>query len=126
MSNGRSHRRRVHAANVRAWLDEADAEAPGVVVFGSGQGDGSLVLPITVGPVFYAVAIPPAGASEALLAAYSARATATVTGRCPACGAGRHVRHRPGHPGAVTFHHEADCPAGDGNLVDQVRRERAS
>lgn len=126
MSNGRSHRRRLQgAARTRAILDDTDPQAPGLVMFGSGKGDGTLMQPVTVGRVLYMVAVPPAGASDALLWAYSARATASVTGTCPACGAGRHLRHR-GHLGNITFHHEDDCPAGDDNLTAQVRRERAA
>lgn len=125
MSNARTHRRRVAAARTRTLLDQADADAPGLVVFGSGQGDGSHVQPIKVGRVLYAVAVPPAGASDALLWAYSARATASVTGRCPACAAQRHV-HQRAHNGSVRFLHEADCPAADDNIVAQVHQERAS
>lgn len=125
MSNGRSHRRKVTVARTRALLDDAAADAPGLVVFGSGQGDGSLVQPIKVGQVLYAVAVPPKGASDRLLWAYSARATASVTGTCPAFGAGRHVQHR-GHAGAVRFLHEADCPAADDNITAAVRAEQAA
>jgi hypothetical protein len=90
-------------------------------MFGSGKGDGSLFQPITVGRVLYFVAVPPAGASDDLLWAFSARATASLTGRCPICGAGRHVR-----TSRLEFHHEADCPAGDDNLAAAVQAERAT
>jgi hypothetical protein len=124
MSNGRTHRRRIAAGNLRAQLTAAEADAP-TVVFGAGRGDGTLMQPIKVGRILYMVAIPPAGASDDLLAAYSARATASITGRCPACGAKRHVRQR-GHIGAAAFLHEHDCPVSDDRIVEPVHQERAS
>jgi hypothetical protein len=125
VSNARSHRRRISAAKTRALIAEATTDAPALVMFGSGQGDGTHHQPIVLGQVLYVVMLPPAGASDALLWAYSARATAAVTGRCPACGARRHI-HQRAHTGNITFHHEHDCPAGDDNLIAQVRAERAA
>jgi hypothetical protein len=121
VSNGRSHRRRLQgSARTRTILNNTDPQAPGLVMFGSGKGDGTLMQPV-VGRVLYVVPVPPEGASDFQLWAYSARATASVTGHCPACGARRHVC-----TGRVGFHHEPDYPAGDDNLVAQVRRERAA
>jgi hypothetical protein len=121
VSNHPRHRRRLQgAARTRAILADTDPKAPGLVMFGSGKGDGTLHHPIVVDRVMYLVAVPPAGASDNLLWAYSARATASVTGSCPICGAGRHVR-----TSRLEFHHEADCPAGDNNLVAGVQAERS-
>jgi hypothetical protein len=111
-------------------------------VFGSGRGDGGDTA-VVIGRIVYVVPYPPAGASGELLAAFSARATASVTGHCPACGARRHLDrgadparatasvtgHCPAcgarrhldrgadHVADATFHHEDDCPACDDNLA---------
>ena len=78
MRNGRSHRRST--GRFRAQLAEVDAKAP-AVMFGSGRGNGSELLPISFGRALFLVPVPPAGASNEVLFAYSIRATATVTGR---------------------------------------------
>ena len=76
------------AAERKALMAKFADDAP-LVIFATGEGDGYLMLPI-VGEVdgqriVHVVPVPPAGASPELLEAYSARATATVTGRCPLC-----------------------------------------
>jgi len=119
MSNGRSHRRNIRAGKVRALLDQAEQAAPGAVIFGSGQGDGRLSQPVMVGTTMYVVPVPPAGASGPLLRAYSARATASVTGLCPSCGARRHLSG--GHHATVS--HDNDCPASDDQIVAALRAE---
>jgi hypothetical protein len=121
VSNGRSHRRRQD--RLRTALADAGAKAP-VVIFRSGRGDGSQVQPIAVGKALFLVAVPPAGASAELLLAYSIRATATVTGSCPKCGARTH--YRTGHVHRGRMPHDPDCPAGDERLSELRRREAAA
>lgn len=103
-------------------LTDADTQAPALLVFGSGKGRGELSQPIKVGEALYVVPVPPAGASPSLLSAYSVRATASVTGHCPACGARRHVGRKP-HLLRLTFHHEHDCPAGDNAINAALHAE---
>lgn len=119
MSNSRAHRRRITATNVRSALPARGA-AP-AVIFGSGHGTGG-VTPITVDRTMFLVLIPPSGASEHLLDVFSARATASTTGTCPACGGRRHITGG-NHAPAIDFRHDADCPTTDENLTAAVKGE---
>lgn len=119
MSN-RPHRRgRTRSGKVREMLAETDAKAP-QIIFGDGKGDGSQLYPVTVGKTVFMVVYPPEGASDDLLIAYSARATANVTGTCPLCGARRHVRGVRN----MEFPHETDCPVCDENFIAAAKAFR--
>jgi hypothetical protein len=126
VSAGRRVRRSVNAGKLRANLAEAAREAPQRVLFGAGYGDGHHVQPIAVGRTLFAVLVPPAGASDTLLHAYSARATASLTGKCPECGARRHLR--AGHHGEqrARYEHEPDCSASDEAIIAALRERAAS
>ena len=122
MSNGRRHRRVTAAAKLRALT--ANAPEPEVVIFGSGKGDGTLVMPITRGKALFLVLVPPAGASGELLLAYSARATASISGECPACGATRHSSNGAHKRDRLVVEHEDWCSASDAGLLALRRAER--
>jgi hypothetical protein len=103
------------------------AEVGPVVVFASGSGRGDSVQLITVevgdGTALVGVAVPPVGASEELLVLYSIRGTATMTGRCGACGATVAYRAEGKIPGTrgATMPHEVDCPIGDDRFAAAIR-----
>lgn len=122
-------------AEAKALLVSAQDTGP-TVIFGSGYGNGFQQQPLPVKDangetVLFVVAVPPRGASEELLMAFSARATTNVRGRCFLCDAasgldlGGDVL-----AGAVVGHstvlHEEDCPAGDDLILAAVRAHWAT
>ena len=121
MSN-HARRGRGTSTAIRSRLAANDAQRV-AVVFGSGKGDGSLLQDVTIGDVLYLVSVPPAGASEELLMAFSARATATVSGHCLACGARRHVAGTGHKTARGVFRHEHECPAADDNIIAALEAE---
>ncbi len=120
MSNGRQHRRGIASAKLREQLAAADAAAP-TIFFGSGRGRGESIT-IPVGRSLFVLAVPPAGASDDLLRAFSARATASITGQCPECAAKRHIVGST-HDRRARFAHEADCPANDERITETIEAE---
>lgn len=106
------------------------AAAGEVVIYGSGKGDGTLMMPVTAGEgenkTLYMVPVPPAGADDYLLALFSHRATASVQGHCRVCGARRHISARRGHTSQSAFNHADWCPVIDDNMIAAIRRWRAT
>jgi hypothetical protein len=99
-------------AEVKACMARFAEEAP-IVAFEYGEGDGEMLVPILAEVdgmrAAFIVPMPPAGASPDLLAAFSARATASLIGRCPVCEAVAGIVGQ----GASTVTHEADCPVSN-------------
>lgn len=124
MSAARRIKRHARRYRLQEQLREAGAEAP-LVIFGAGHGDGTSSWPVMVGKTIFTVAVPPEGASDELRLVYSARATATITGVCPLCGARRHV-HKAPHAARAQIAHENDCPVADVNLRALIEAERGA
>lgn len=107
MSGGRKHRRALARSRAVEALRAADHEP---AVYLGEAAEGSLW---KKGKVMFVLARPQRGMPAELVDAIALRNAASLSGECPACGARRHVRARPGHVGAANFTHEPGCVAGE-------------
>lgn len=109
-------------ANQKAILAALSESAP-VIIFGSGYGDtigfDFVEIETTAGRALVQICIPPAWASTELLMAFSDRATASATGRCPRCAATINITVA----GASALMHEDNCRAGDAVLIAMYHAE---
>jgi hypothetical protein len=120
----------TNLADTKAW-NAMVTEDGATIVFGSGLGDGGdmpLVQETEQGNVLFVLAYPPEWASERLLAAFSARATAATTGSCPLCSAVGAVGRVDGvdsdHLYSSTYNHDEECDASTDQLVALYQSER--
>ena len=106
-------------------LGAASAESgPDQIVFLSGYGETgtNVFVPVETerGNIGYVIAAPPEWASELLLNAFSSRATASVSGTCPACGAVSTFKLEGGSKvqmDGISIVHEETCLASDEMLT---------
>jgi hypothetical protein len=117
LSATRRHRRRIARARVEAHFD-AGADAPDVTIGTAGRYD-----VVKRGSALFVVPGDRADFDDQTRAALSARRAATLTGRCPLCGARRRV-HTVSGMARVVFAHDPDCVAGDAQLGELLGRAR--